>query len=153
MAEVDWDALTRCGLYDPETPIADERRALLEAYFERGVTVEEMVHANDAGRLLAVLSDRRVRPDRDQLTTLDLAEATGLDVEVVERALRAAGLPAVPRDLPYFGSADIELIAGLGPASALFGAEAIQAFIRALGMSASRVATASIHLVLRLIAR
>ena len=143
---VDWDELTRLGLYDPNAANAEERRALLEHYAERGVPVETLVEANDEGRLVTLLGDRGVRPSRDLHTSTELAERAGLDIEVVEAALRAAGLPVVPRDRRHYGDGDVILVEGFRVASDLFGTDDVLAFVRAMGMAASQVATGAVHL-------
>jgi class 3 adenylate cyclase len=146
LAEVDWDELTRLGLYDPAAANADERRALLAHYAERDVPLDVLVEANDEGRLVTLLGDRGVRPSRDLHTSAQLAERSGLDIEVVEAALRAAGLPVVPRDQPHYGDGDIIVVEGFRLASELFGTDDVLAFVRAMGMAASQVATGAVHL-------
>lgn len=148
MAEwaVDRDELIRLGLLDPEHPRADQRRELLEDYLERGFTVDQMVAAAERGRLLTLPGDLAVRASRDRLTTPELAERCGLTVDQVEAALRASGLPHIPRDLPYFGDDDLTLVQNLRLASDVFGMDDVLHFVRSMGMAASRLASAAIHL-------
>lgn len=142
----DWEELTRRGVYDPAAANAGERRDLIEFYGERGISVEAMADAATHGRLITLLGDLGIRPSRDQLTTPELAERAGIDVVTVEMALRAAGLPAVSRDLPTFGDEDVALMKGFAMASELFGSAELLHFVRTIGMAASRVAAGAIHL-------
>ncbi|HYF45602.1 MAG TPA: adenylate cyclase regulatory domain-containing protein, partial [Acidimicrobiales bacterium] len=146
MTEPDWDELERLGLYEPDAPKADERRELLERYVERGVAIEELVAARERGRLITLLGDRGIRPSRDELTTVELAEHVGLDIELVEAAFRAAGLALAPRDLPYYGKDDVTLFEGFRIASDLFGTDELLRFVRAMGTAVSRVAAAAIEI-------
>jgi class 3 adenylate cyclase len=145
---VDWDELTRLGLYDPEAPNADDRRALLELYVDRGISVDEMVTANAGGVLVTLLGDRTIRGDRDQHTLAELADRLGIDVEVAIAAMGAAGLPAAGPDQRLFGDQDVDLLAGFTLAADLFGTEALLHFVRTMGMAASHLAAGAIHLSL-----
>jgi class 3 adenylate cyclase len=138
LAEADWDELTRLGLYDPEAPNADDRRALLAHYVERGVGLDEMVAANEGGGLVTLLGDRTIRPQRDQ-TLAELSGRVGLAPDVAVAAIHAAGLPATA-DQRSFGEQDLDLLAGFALASELFGTEALLHFVRAMGMAASHLA-------------
>jgi class 3 adenylate cyclase len=144
LAEADWDELTRLGLYDPEAPNADDRRALLAHYVERGVGLDEMVAANEGGGLVTLLGDRTIRPQRDQ-TLAELSGRVGLAPDVAVAAIHAAGLPATA-DQRSFGEQDLDLLAGFALASELFGTEALLHFVRAMGMAASHLAAGAIHL-------
>lgn len=144
--EPDWDEFARRGLYDPDAPNAEERRDLIRSYLEREISVEAMVQAADRGRLVTLLGDLGIRPSRDRFTLEELADQAGVDRDIVRAALRAAGLPAAPDDLRYFGDADLEWFEGFRLASELFGAGEVLHFVRALGTAASRVAAGALHL-------
>ena len=146
MDQPDWDELERAGLFDPASPDAEERRALLLRYHERGVAIADMVAAAERGRLVTLLGDQGVRPGRDELTLLELAERVELPADLVRAALRASGLPAVPDDLPYFGQPEVELFEGFRLASSLFGTDNVLTFVRAVGTASSRVAAAAVTL-------
>jgi class 3 adenylate cyclase len=145
---LDWDELTRLGLYDPAAPDADERRTLLQRYADRGVPVDEMVAAQANGVLVTLLGDRQVRPDRDTYTLAELAAQLDMDVESAMAAMTAAGLPAVDADQRSFGAQDLDLLAGFRLAADLFGMDALLHFVRAMGMAASHLAAGAIHLSL-----
>ena len=146
MAELDWDELTRLGLYDPDHPKAEERRELLQHYADRGVPLAVQLEADQEGRLVTLLGDRAVRSSRDLYTSAELAERTDVDLDVIEATIRAAGLPVVPRDRRFYGDADVALFEGFRIAGELFGQAAVTTFVRTMGMAASRVATGAVHL-------
>jgi hypothetical protein len=50
------------GLYDPTTPNAADRLALLDWLADRGFGIEDMVEAAAAGRLTAIAGDLALRP-------------------------------------------------------------------------------------------
>ena len=54
---VDADAWKNAGLYDPDDPAADERRALLEYLTAKGATLGQMIEARRLGRLPGVAGD------------------------------------------------------------------------------------------------
>lgn len=141
-----WERIVGLGLFEPDDPKADQRRALLEHYLARGVTPEAMAAADREGRLLSLLGEIGIRPGRNRRSADDLATETGLTGEEVDEALRAAGLPRVPPDQPYYSDRDRDLLLAFAGATELFGRDALLAFIRTLGTAASRVATAAIHL-------
>jgi class 3 adenylate cyclase len=69
----------------------EDRMALLELLAAEGITVDEMVEAHRHGGLLRIAGERVVRPGAGALTLLDVAERTGIEVELVQRILRAVG--------------------------------------------------------------
>jgi adenylate cyclase len=134
------------GLYDPVSPGAADRLALLEYLTERGATIEQMVAAHRMGTLPGVASDLVTQGRTDMITVDDLAARCGLSTARVMRALLAAGIPAqsdtkVPADLS-------SLMEAFEQGAGLMGEEAILAFTRVLGAAAINVAEAAIALFL-----
>src|SRR4051812_46011372 len=89
-AVVDWEAVRRLGLYDPDAPDADDRRDLLEYLAELGLTTEDMVEAAAASRLQSAPFDRLIRPGKPELTLEDAAARIGMTPELLSRLWRAA---------------------------------------------------------------
>lgn len=137
---MDLDAYQQAGLYDPESPRADERRALLEHLAELGLSIEAMQRAAAVGSLHAAGSDAAVRPG-PRVGIDDVAAAAGLSVEQVQRVLVAAGLK-VHDD--RFSESDIEVFRLFALGAALFGDEATLRFTRTMGSAMAQVSDAAI---------
>ncbi len=142
MSEVEhWQ---QAGLYDPDDPNSDERRALLQYLSERGATIEEMAQAHAQGNLPAVASDLVVRGSGPLVTVREVAEQSGIALDRVLRVLLASGLPVEPdTDVP---EQVIGLLSAFEQASELMGDEALLAFTRVLGAAAIQIAEAAVAL-------
>jgi len=132
------------GLFDPDAPGAEDRRALLEYLSTRGATLDQMVEAHRLGILPAVAGDLVTGTDRLSLSVEEVAARCGVTVERVQRVLLAMGLPItgesrLPEDLGALMSAFEE-------AAALMGEDAILAFTRVLGGAAANIAEAAVAL-------
>jgi adenylate cyclase len=140
---VDTDEWERAGLYDPESPQADERRDLLEYLTARGATLEAMVEAHRLGTLAALAGDL-VLGVRSAISVEEMAERSGVPVERAERVLLANGL-SVSADT-MLPSGLVALMASFEQGAAILGEEAILAFSRALGSAATNIAEAAVAL-------
>lgn len=139
---MDWEALTEAGLYDPASPTAEDRRALLEFLVAEGCTLDEMVAANARGRLFGLAGDRKVRPGRDTYTLREAAEIVGLDVELVQRLWQAFGLPIVDADTKVASPDDVATIPLFASMAGLLGEEAALGLARVAASSVARFADA-----------
>jgi adenylate cyclase len=83
-------------------------------------------------------------PDPDLHTRDEAAAAAGMEPERLERIWRAAGLPNVGADVPYFSDGDIEILRAFAFGSDLFGEESVLRFTRVIGTSLSRIAEAAL---------
>lgn len=104
---VDLELMTGLGLYDPDDPGAAERRDLLEWLVARGTTTDEMLQAQQRGRLFALGGDRILRPGRDAFTLGQVAKQLSADPELIHRAWRALGLPDQGMDTPVASADDV----------------------------------------------
>ena len=68
----------------------------------------------------------------------------GIEPDRVDRIWRAAGLPSVAPDTPYFSESDVETLRSFSLGSGLFGEDAVLRFTRVIGTSMSRVAEAAL---------
>jgi class 3 adenylate cyclase len=141
---VDLATYEQAGLYDPASPTALDRVALLEFLEGRGVTLDEMVEANSRDRLYAVLFDRVLRPGVLRCTLAEIAAKVGLSVEAAARARRSVGLPDAGTDAPIYGEADIEMLVVFANAERLFGEDVAVQLGRVMGSSMSRIAEAEV---------
>lgn len=137
-----WEA---AGLYDPTSPNAAERLALLDFLSRRGATIAQMVEAHSFGSLPGLAGDLVTEALGTPMATVDeIAARSGIPVPRVLRALVAAGIPAeedseVPSALGRF-------MAAFEQGAALMGEDAILAFTRVLGSAANAVGEAAIAL-------
>jgi len=138
---VDETVFVEAGLYDPDSPTAEDRLATLHWLVEKGFTVEEMAAAERAGRLGALPIERLVGIGDVGLTLAGAAELTGLSPELIERSQRSLGLP--PIEGPQYALAPLEAFAA---AVALFGADRTLQFSRVLGSSIARIIDAAVSL-------
>ncbi len=141
---VDSDAWEAAGLWDPEAPGAEERRALLEYLTGRGATLQQMVEAHRLGGLPGVAGELALGTPPATLSLEEVAARHGVPVQRVQRLLLAVGLPVdADSKLPEYL---IPLMSAFEQGVALMGEEAILAFMRVLGASATNVAEAAVAL-------
>jgi adenylate cyclase len=142
--DADLDAWEAAGLYQPDAPEADERRALLEYLTARGATLEQMVEAHRTGSLPALAGELVLGTRHATVSVQEMADRSGVPVERVQRVLLANGLPATPDSQVPQGLA--VLMASFEQGAAILGDESILAFSRALGAAATNVAEAAVAL-------
>ncbi len=140
MDTTEWEA---AGIYDPASPLAPERRALLEYLSARGASLEEMVEAAAVGRLPAVAGDL-VSDDQATETVEELAARCGASTDMVRRVLVGVGL-SVEEGGQVLSSLDA-LIAAFIRGVALMGERPTLAFTRTIGAAATSVAEAAVAL-------
>lgn len=97
----------------------------------------------DEERAPAVLRDRLLWGDDQPITLAELAERSGLDLEVCRRARMLMGLPD-PGDEPVCRTVEIESFQGFAAGIELYGEEAILQFTRVLGSAMATVAEGSL---------
>jgi class 3 adenylate cyclase len=134
--------MAEAGLYDPDAPGAAERRELLAFLVDEGCTVEEMVAANARGRLFGLVGDRKIRPGRDEYTLREVAEITGLDLDLVRRLWQAFGLPIVDVDTKVASDEDVSTIPLFAGLMAILGEDAALGLARVAASSVARFAEA-----------
>jgi adenylate cyclase len=105
MSDVDWE---KEGLLEGVSGQEREARVdLLEELHENGVGIDELRKAVQEDRL-TLLPVERVLADDGGLTTIDVAEQSGLDVDVLRAQWQALGLPRREDDERAFGERDVE---------------------------------------------
>lgn len=139
---MDWATLIEAGLYDPDAPNADDRRALLEFLVEEGCTLDEMIAADARGRLFGLAGDRKVRPGRDELTLREAAEMTGVPLDLVVRLWQAYGLPIVDPDTKVASRDDVSTIPLFAGMASLLGEDGALGLARVGAASVARFAEA-----------
>jgi adenylate cyclase len=137
---MDWDAE---GLLDGlENPRARAvRAALLAELHESGVPAEELRRAVAEDRL-ALLPVERLLTSEPQWSAREIAERSGMELDVFVASRRALGFPVPDPDETAFGQADLEAAELAARYSAVFpGQEAIEV-TRVLGQGMARYAEA-----------
>ncbi len=101
------------GLLDGLTDEARTERAELVSWLiDKGITVEQ-IHGATSPMLLA--SRRLIGDDGTYVSTRDIADKTGMDIELVQRVQRAVGLPTVDDpDAAVYLRSDGEAVAHIG---------------------------------------
>lgn len=138
---MDERAFRDAGLYDPDSPAAEDRLATLHWLVDKGFTLDEMAAADREGRLGALPIERLVGIGDLGLTLDGAVDLTGLSPELIERSQRSLGLP--PIEGAQYAAAPLEAFAA---AVAMFGAERTLQFSRVLGSSIARIIDAAVSL-------
>ena len=128
------------GLYDPDAPGAVDRLALLEYLVGLGATVDDLVAADDAGTLQRLVIDLVRRGSGPLVTAREAAERADVSIDVVERVVRAAGLPVVDPDVPLFREDDADAFALFEQGAAIFGEGPTLEFTRTIGAAMASIA-------------
>lgn len=134
------------GLYSPGAPGAPHRLALLEHLAGMGATVDEMVEADRAGRLPALVGTLVRREGGRPMSPADLAAAGVVDVDTFARIWQSAGLPAVAPASRELTEGDAETLRSFVAAAAVFGEDELLQFTRVLGAALASIADASMAL-------
>ena len=142
---VDWDGVVAAGLYDPASADAENRRELIELLADYGATVPQMVAAIDVGELWE-LAIALVYGASADMSARDLAERAGVDLGVIERIYRVAGVPIIDPDEPRFGDQDVDLVRGLGSVvgGKFFELDELGEILRVFGEAVGRIADAAV---------
>jgi adenylate cyclase len=139
------------GLLDGlEGKAREARLQLLERLAGEGVSLEELREAVEAARLTLLPAERALAGDGPRYTAHEIAELSGLDIEVLQRALAALGIPNPDPDERTLTEADLEAAqrtkafrdAGLPE-------EGLLQVARTIGMGTARIAEANRELIVR----
>jgi adenylate cyclase len=128
----------------------EDRLALLEELAAGGVSLEELHEAVAAGRLTLLPVERAMAGDGARYTPREIAELSGLDLDLVQRFSAALGVPYPGPDEKTATEADLEAVRR---ARALRDAglpeEGMLQVARTIGMGMSRIAEANRELTVR----
>ncbi|MEX2105795.1 MAG: adenylate cyclase regulatory domain-containing protein [Solirubrobacterales bacterium] len=139
------------GLLDElEGEAREARLSLLERLSAEGVALEELREAVAAGRLALLPVERALAGEGPRYTQREIAEASGVDLDRLQRFISALGVPTPDPDERSLTAADLEA------------ARRIKAFLdaglpedgmlqvsRTIGMGTARIAEANRELVVR----
>jgi len=139
------------GLLDGvEGEAREARRELLEKLTEEGVPLDELREAVGAARLTLVPVERALAGDGPRYTPREIAELSGVDLDLLQRATAALGIPYPDSDDRSLTEAELEaahrvrafLDAGLPE-------DGIVQVARTIGMGTARIAEANRELTVR----
>jgi len=133
------------GLYDPGSPNAADRLALLQWLAARGHTLEQMVVAHRHGSLVALAADATLRPGR-RFTVAEVAAQIGIAPERLEEIRLAVGLSRVDPEERAFTEDDATTFTVFATGAAQFGELPSRRFARVIGSSLGRIAEAAVSL-------
>jgi class 3 adenylate cyclase len=134
---LDFQALEAAGIASPR-----ERADLLKYLGELGFTVEEMVEAEQRGRLFGLAGDVLQWSGRPIYTMATAAEQLGLSPGEVAHAWGLLGLTVAGPDVPALSQADVDALATWVALKTVVGEGGAHGMLRVLGASMARLAEA-----------
>jgi class 3 adenylate cyclase len=134
---LDFEALEAAGIAN-----ARERAGLIEYLAALGFTVDEMVEAEQRGRLFGLAGDVLLRSGPPTYTLRTAAEAIGVALADVEQGWAMLGLTVADPDTPALSQADVDSLATWVAMRMQMGPDAADGFLRVLGANVARVAEA-----------
>ena len=149
MPEIDFEAE---GLLDGTDGEAREaRRTLLQELADDGVSLEDLREAVAAGRLVLLPVERALAGDAGpKYTAREIAERSGVDLELLQRSRVALGAPNPDPDARVLGAEDVDAAERLKAFRAVgLPEEGILQVARTIGMATARIAEANRELIMR----
>jgi class 3 adenylate cyclase len=134
---VDLDALQAAGITN-----AHDRRDLLEYLDSLGFTTEDMVNAEQHGRLFALSGDAVMRSGAPVHSLRSAAQAIARPLSEVEHAWAALGLTVTDADQIALSEADVDGLRTWSELSDVAGYDAALGVLRVLGATMARFAEA-----------
>ncbi|MEB3982399.1 adenylate/guanylate cyclase domain-containing protein [Mycobacterium sp. 663a-19] len=134
---LDFDALEAAGIANPR-----ERADLIKYLNELGFTVEEMVEAEQRGRLFGLAGDVLQWSGRPVYTMATAAERLGVSPDEVAHAWGLLGLTVAGPDVPALSQADVDALATWAALKTVVGEDGANGILRVLGATMARLAEA-----------
>ncbi|MGD1239044.1 adenylate/guanylate cyclase domain-containing protein [Mycobacterium seoulense] len=133
----DFEALEAAGIAD-----ARERADLIKYLGELGFTVDEMVEAEQRGRLFGLAGDVLQWSGRPIHTMATAAEQLGLSPGEVAQAWGLLGLTVAGPDVPALSQADVDALVTWVALKSVVGEDGAFGLLRVLGAAMARLAEA-----------
>ena len=134
---LDFDELEAAGIANPRG-----RADLIKYLDELGFTVEEMVEAEQRGRLFGLAGDVLQWSGRPIYTVAGAADRLGLSAGEVARAWALLGLTVAGPDVPVLSQADVDALSTWVALKAVVGEDGAFGLLRVLGAAMARLAEA-----------
>jgi adenylate cyclase len=141
-------------LDDLEGEARQARLALLQELAAEGTSLEELREAVAAGRLSLLPVERALAGDGRRYTAREIAEISGVDLELLRRFSAALGVPYTDPDEPRGTEADLEAARRMKAfRDAGLPEDGMLQVARTIGMGTARIAEANRELVIRTLAQ
>jgi adenylate cyclase len=141
-------------LDDLEGDAREARLALLRQLGEEGASLEELRDAVAAGRLALLPVERALAGECRRYTPREVAEISGVDLDLLRRFSAALGVPYGDADEPRGTEADLEAARRMKAfRDAGLPEDGMLQVARTIGMGTARIAEANRELVLRSLAQ
>jgi len=145
---IDFEAEGLLGDVEGEARLV--RRELLERLAGEGVPLEELREAVEGGRLVLLPVERAVAGDGPRYSSREIAEIAGVELDLLQRATAAVGIPYPDPDDRSLTAADLEEAKRIKAfRDAGLPEEGIVQVARTIGMATARIAEANRDLVVR----
>jgi adenylate cyclase len=132
----------------------DARRELLYYCHERGASIEQLREAVATGRLTLLPAEQTLAGDGPRYTPREVADISGVDLDLLERSTAALGGPHHDPDEPSLTQADIQAaLAVKAFRDAGLPEDGMLQVTRTIGMSTARIADANRELIARTLMR
>jgi adenylate cyclase len=145
MSESDTSEFEAAGLLDgiEEAAKREERLALLRHLRDDGFTIEELKEAAKLERLALLPVDRVLSKEGAKYTSTDLADETGMPLELLQQLWRALGFAEVDPGEKLFADADLEAVRAVAQFHAAgIGDEPLALVSQVIGSGMSRLGDA-----------
>ncbi len=130
------------------------RVELLERLAGEGVPLKELREAVEGGRLTLLPVERALAGDGPRYTPREVAEISGVDLDLLQRATAALGIPYPDPDERSLGAAELDEARRVKAfRDAGLPEEGILQVARTIGMATARIAEANRELVIRTVMR
>lgn len=137
-------------LDDLEGEAREARLALLERLAGEGVPLEELREAVAAGRLALLPVERELAGDGRRYSPREIAEISGVELELLQRFTAAFGVPYPDPDEPVLTEAELEAAQRVKAfREAGLPEDGMLQVARTIGMATARIAEANRELVVR----
>jgi class 3 adenylate cyclase len=133
----DFEALEAAGIADPR-----ERADLIKYLHGLGFTVEQMVEAEQRGRLFGLAGDVLQWSGPPIYTVQTAAEELGISADDVARAWALLGLTVAGPEIPALSQADVDALSTWLALKTAVGESGAQGMLRVLGAAMARLAEA-----------
>jgi class 3 adenylate cyclase len=134
---LDFEALDAAGIAD-----ARERAGLIEYLAGLGFTADDMVEAEQRGRLFGLAGDALLWSGPQVYTLRTAADAIGVALADIEHGWAMLGLTVADPDTPALSQADVDGLATWVAMRMQMGPDAADGFLRVLGSTVARLAEA-----------
>jgi adenylate cyclase len=128
----------------------EARRELLERLASEGVPLDDLREAVEAARLTLLPVERALAGDGPRYSAREIAEESGLDLDLLQRATAALGIPNADPDDRSLTEADLEAAKRMKAfRDAGLPEDGLLQVARTIGMGTARIAEANRELVVR----